>query len=451
MINLHCREAESSCNLQSAICKLIINATIVTVNPGMEVITKGSILIENGVITAVTAGELTKEGAEVVDAGGMIVMPGLINTHTHLPMTLLRGYADDLPLHTWLNDYIFPAEARILTPENVRIGTRLALLEMIKTGTSCFNDMYFFDHEIAEEAQYAGLRGVVGESLIDFPTASYATVAEGVKLIEALMERWQDNGLIYPVVCAHSPYTCSAETLRIAKQLADKYETPLHIHLSETQKEVEDVTKKTGYSPVSYLKKLGLLDKNLLAAHAVWFSGEEAESFAAAGASVAHCPKSNLKLGSGIADIAAYLRMGINVGIGTDGTASNNVLDMVEELRFASLLPKGHHLDAALVTAEQTIRMATINGARALGLEQLTGSIEVGKKADLIFIDSNRYNINPVYNIYAALVYAMNSRDICHLMVNGKWLMRNRVVLTLSEAEVLEEMAVAAEKIKKLS
>lgn len=419
---------------------VIFNACIITMNKNMEVIENGSILIERNCIKEIRSSKIEIPDAEYFDAEGMIVMPGFVNTHTHVPMTMLRGYADDLPLHTWLNEHIFPAEARMVTPGNVAIATRLAFIEMIKSGTTCFNDMYFFEDTIATEAKKAGIRGVVGESLIDFPTPSFKSVDEGARRCEDLIQQWQGDVIIHPGMCAHSPYTCSKETLQRAKGIADKYNTRLHIHVSETRKEVEDVTARTGMPPAEYLHSIGLLDKNVIAAHAVWLNPKETELFARTGTSIAHCPKSNLKLASGIADTDSYLKAGITVSIGTDGTASNNTLDMVEETRFAALLPKGTRYNPEAVNARTALRMATINGAKALGLDHLVGSLEPGKRADLIVIHADASNMIPVYDEYSAIVYAANSKNIRSSMVDGKWIMRNREILNIDKNATMDAM-----------
>lgn len=420
--------------------KIIYNARIITMNQQLEVLPHGSVMIENGKIEAISAETIHDTNSEMTDARGMFVMPGFINTHTHLPMTMLRGYADDLPLHEWLTDHIFPAEARMVTVENVRMATRLALIEMIKSGTTCFNDMYFFEDVIAEEAEKAGVRGVVGESLIDFPTASFKTVDEGLALCEKLILKWQGNPIIHPAVCVHAPYTCSRETLQKTKQLADKYHTRLQIHVAETRKEVEDITARTGMPPAEYLHSIGLLDHNVIAAHCVWLNPHEVELMASTGTSMAHCPKSNLKLASGIADIDAYLKAGMTVSIGTDGTASNNTLDMVEEMRFAALLPKGTNYDPEAVSARTALQMATINGAKALGLDSITGSLEPGKCADLILVNSDASNMTPVYDEYSAIVYAMHSKNVRSSMVNGEWIMKDRQLLHIDKEATIAGM-----------
>ena len=431
--------------------KIITHARILTLNAGMDIIPDGTLVIENGRIKAITTGEWNAAGeeAEITDVAGMFVLPGWVNTHTHLPMTLFRGYADDLPLHKWLTEHIFPAEARWVTEEHVRLAVRLALVEMIKSGTTCFNDMYFYEQAIAEEAARAGMRGVVGESLIDFPTPDFQTLSQGIALSEALAERWQGHPLIHPAVCAHSPYTCSAETLQTAKRLADRLGVRLQIHLAETRREVDDCLARTGKTPAAYLYSLGLLDKNVVAAHGVWLNAEDIRLVADTGTALAHCPKSNLKLASGIARVSTCLQAGIPVGIGTDGAASNNSLDMVEEMRFAALLAKGAFQEPEALDAATALRMATVGGAKALGLETEIGSLEVGKSADLIVVHAEASNMLPVYNEYAAIVYAMNSKNILSTMVGGEWLMKNRQLLTLDKDAIVEEMKALGARIKK--
>lgn len=418
--------------------KIIQNAHIITMDANLNIIPHGSMLIENGIIKNISSAPLTIPGAETTDAEGMFVMPGFINTHTHVPMTMLRGYADDLTLQVWLTKHIFPAEARLVNPENVRIATRLAFIEMIKSGTTCFNDMYFFEDVIAEEAKKAGIRAVVGESLIDFPTPSFQSVDEGLDRCEALIRQWQGDPIIHPSVCAHAPYTCSRETLQKTKQLADKYGTLFQIHVSETRKEVEDILTKYGMRPAEYLHSIGLLDQNVIAAHCVWLDQHEIELMAYSGTSIGHCPKSNLKLASGIADIDTYTKAGITVGIGTDGTASNNTLDMVEEMRFAALLAKVINYNPEAVNARTALQMATINGAKALGLDKITGSLEIDKSADLIMVHADASNMIPVYDEYSAIVYAMNCKNVRSSMVNGEWIMRNRTLCHLDKEETLE-------------
>lgn len=420
--------------------QIITHAHILTMNANGDILPDGSIVIEDGRIKDILAGAVTDSQAEMTDARGMLLLPGFINTHTHLPMVLFRGYADDLPLQEWLKDYIFPAEARWVTPDNVRLATRLALIEMIKSGTTCFNDMYFFEQVIAEEAARAGIRGVVCESLIDFPTPDFKTLEEGIALSENLISRWQNHPLIRPAIGAHSPYTCSAATLQKAKALADKHGALLQIHLAETRQETETSIARTGKTPAAYLHSLGVLGKNVIAAHGVWLTGEDIRLLAESGTAIAHCPKSNLKLASGIARIAACRAAGIPVGIGTDGAASNNSLDMVEEMRFASLLAKGAYYQPEALDAPTTLRMATLEGAKALGMDHITGSIEKGKSADLILVHADASNMQPLHNPCSAVVYAMNSKNIRSTMVAGTWLMKDRILQTIDKDSVMEEI-----------
>ena len=405
--------------------KIIRNARIITMNERLDILPNGNILIENGKISAITTQSLEDTDAEITDAEGMFLLPGLINTHTHLPMTMLRGFADDLPLHEWLTGHIFPAEARLVTPENV-------------------------EDIIAEEAKNAGIRGVMGESMIDFATASFQTVDEGLARCEALIRKWQGDSIIHPSVCVHAPYTCSQATLQQSKQLADRYGTLLQIHVAETRQEVEDITARTGMPPAEYLHSIGLLDRNVIAAHCVWLNPKEIELLARTGTSIGHCPKSNLKLASGVADIDTYLKAGITVALGTDGTASNNTLDLVEEMRFAALLAKVVHYNPEAVKAQTALRMATINGAKALGLDTITGSIEIGKRADLILIHADASNMLPVYDEYSAIVYAMNSKNVRSSMVNGDWIMRNRIVCHVDKENTLEAIKQLSGQIRKM-
>ena len=428
--------------------EIIYNAHILTMNASLDIIPNGSILIEDGKIKCIAPYKQEDAEANYTDAKGMIVMPGFINSHTHIPMTMLRGYADDLPLQKWLTEYIFPAEAKYVTPENVRVATRLGMLEMIKSGTTCFNDMYFFEDVIGEEVKRAGMRVVLGEAILDFPTPSFKTVDDGLQITNELIQKWESDPTVHVAVAPHSLYTCSKETLKRTKEIADKHGALLHIHLSETRKEVENLIAQTNMKPVNYLNNIGLLDENLVAAHSVWLSDEEVELMAAQKAAISHCPKSNLKLASGIANSQKYVSAGLTVSIGTDGTASNNNLDMVEEARMASLLSKVENFNPEAMNARQTLKCATINGAKALKLDTVTGSLETGKDADLIMINVKNTNMTPVYDEYSAIIYAMNSHNICSSMVHGQWIMKDRNVLNIDEEEVLEQISLMAKEIK---
>lgn len=429
--------------------EIIYNAHIITMDANLTIISNGSILIQEGKIADISIDRIDDPEASYTDAKGMFVMPGLVNTHCHIPMTMLKGYADDLPLQQWLSEYIFPAEAKFVIPENVKIATRIGMLEMIKSGTTCFNDMYFYEDQIAEEAQTAGIRAVIGEAIMDFPTPSFNTVDEGLAMNEYLQEKWNNDPIIHPTFAPHAIYTCSEKTLRRTKACADKYNSLVHIHLSETKKEVDDCLQQTEMTPVKYLRKIGLLDSHTIAAHCVHLSPEDIEIMSNAHTSISHCPKSNLKLSSGIAKCYDYIQAGINVTIATDGSASNNNLDMVEELRLASLLSKAVSNNPEAMNARQILQSATINGAKALGLDKVTGSLEVGKDADLILIDQHNTNMEPVYDEYSAIVYAMNSYNVKSSMVHGRWIMKDRIVLHIDEEDTLNQITSIAEHINK--
>jgi len=401
------------------------NATIITMDAHFTLIKNGFITISGNTISAIGEGKPVHTG-ELIDVKKKIIIPGFINAHTHLAMTIYRGLADDLPLHTWLEEHIWPAEAKNTNDATVRTGARLGLTEMIMTGTTTFSDMYFFTNSCAEETVKMGLRGVMGEGVLDFATNSYKKTGEALKIAEQFVERWKNHPLITPAFVFHSTYACGKETLLAVKELALKHKVRLHTHVSETNEEIAMVKEKSGLNPVELLNNTGLLSSGLTAAHCVWTTENDWELFLNAKTSIAHCPTSNLKLGSGIAPVPQMLKMGINVALGTDGCASNNNLDMVEEMRLAALIHKGNQLDPTLITAKEALKMATINGAIALGLDEKIGSLEVGKLADMLFIDINNTFMEPIYDYYSAIVYSMNSCCIDSVMVNGKLLMENR-------------------------
>lgn len=413
--------------------KTFYNAVIITMNSNLELIEDGYITIENGKIKDIGEGKPNNQH-NLINANGKIIIPGFINAHTHLPMAMYRGIADDLPLHTWLEDHIWPAEAKHTNENNVRKATRLGLAEMIKTGTTTFADMYFFVDAIADETEKAGMRAVMGEAILDFPTNSYKKTTEALSKAENLVIKLQNNELIEPAFIFHSTYTVQKDTLLKINALAKKHKVRLFTHASETQDEVKMVTKEQGKTPIEYLSDLNILETGVTAAHCVWASNSDQDILKQHNASVAHCPSSNLKLGSGIAPIPQMLKKGINVAIGTDGCASNNNLDMVEEMRLTALLHKGNNLDATVVPAQEALKMATINGAKALGLDEKIGSLEIGKQADLLIIDTKQTFMNPIYDYYSAIVYSMNSSCIESVIVNGKALMENRKLVTLDES-----------------
>lgn len=375
------------------------------------------------------------------------VLPSFVNGHTHTPMVYFRGLADDLPLNVWLQEHIWPKEAKFVAPEFIRDATELACLEMIRSGISLFNDMYFYVPVTAEVTKQAGLRAVLGTGILEFPTPEAKTVDECLEKAEDFIRTYKDDPLIVPAVAPHAPYTCSPETYERAFSLAEKYNTVVHTHLGETRWEVEEIRKRYGRTPFEHMDAHGFLRPNLLVAHAVWPTDREIELLAEKGVKVAHCPESNLKLASGIAPVVKMLRRGVMVCLGTDGAASNNNLDIMEEMATAAKLHKAYNEDPTVLDAKTALKMATINGARALGLEDRTGSIEPGKEADIVIIKLKKAHLYPLYNIYSHLVYTAKASDISHLIVKGRILMDEGKVITLDEEEILKKAQRWAEKI----
>ncbi len=367
-----------------------------------------------------------------------LIMPGLINAHTHIAMTLFRGLADDLPLMEWLNDYIFPAE-RKLTAEMVYWGSLLGCAEMILSGTTTFCDMYLFSDQVAQAAKRAGMRAVVGEVLYDFPSPSYGNLENGFRYTEELINRWKDDPLINVAVEPHALFTCSPDLLKRARDLAEKYSTPLIIHLSETETEVKEIKRQYRCTPVKHLHNLDILGHRLIAAHCVILTEEDISLLAKHQVKVVHNPESNLKLASGIAPIPKLLSNGITVALGTDGPSSNNDLDMFLEMGTAAKLHKLTNLDPTIMPAEIVLKMATTDGANALGLKDIS-TLEAGKKADIIVIDLNRPHLIPVYNPYSHLVYAATGADVITTIVNGEILMEDRSLYTLDLDEIIEKI-----------
>ena len=426
---------------------MITGGLVVTMDAKMAVIEDGSVVIKNGEIVAVGPSAAIKESyeaAESVNAAGKIIMPGLVNTHTHAAMTLFRGMADDLPLDTWLQSHIWPAEAKFINAASVRSGANLALAEMILSGTTTFSDMYFFADELAQAAKTAGVRAVVGEAVIDFPSPDSKSPGESFAIIEQLAEKWKNDPLITIAIAPHAPYTCSPETLRSAKKLADKLGLPLSIHVSETQKEVSEVTGKYGLPPFEHLNKLGFFGGTVIAAHAVYATPKELVLMAGNNVGVAHNPVSNMKLASGVAPIPAMLQAGVAVGLGTDGAASNNNLSMFKEMNAAALLQKVSGLDPTALSAVETVKAATIGGAKVLGMEKRIGSLEKGKRADLIVLELNRPHSVPLYNVYSHLVYAANGADVETVVIDGRVVMLKRKLLTLDEESIMQEARLLA-------
>ena len=434
-----------ACAHGEAVDSILSARYVVTMDAQRRVIENGAVAIKGSRIVAVgPRAEINKQHTAKlrIDEPGSILTPGLINAHTHAPMSLLRGIADDLNLQEWLEKYIFPAEAKNVTPDFVRWGTRLACMEMLLSGTTTYADMYYFEEVIAEATKECGMRGVLGQTVIQFPVADAKTPAEALKRTEAFMQKFKGDELITAAVAPHAVYTNSDDTLRAARDLANKYQAPLLIHVSETRKENDDLHAKRGMTPTRLLDLLGVLNGWTLAAHGVFVSPEDMRVLKQRGTGVAHCPSSNMKLASGVAPVIDYLHADVPLGLGTDGPAgSNNDLNIFEEMDLAAKLQKVIKMDPTAVRAEQAFEMATVRGARAVGLDKEIGSIEAGKRADLIFVRANVPHGVPMYNVYSHLVYALKGSDVRHVIINGRVVVRNRTVLTLNAAQVLAKAA----------
>jgi 5-methylthioadenosine/S-adenosylhomocysteine deaminase len=440
-MHLKKRHATSSDNMADIIIK---NGHILTMEPGKEREFKnGVVAIENGVITEV--GEKTNETAEtIIDAHGGIVMPGLVNTHTHAAMTLFRGYADDLPLSLWLEEHIWPAEAK-LTDSDVYNGTLLACLEMIKSGTTCFNDMYFHMDETAKAVQETGIRATLSYGMIELGNKEKADaeLKEGSRFVQ----RWHGkaDGRITAMYGPHAPNTCSQEFLERVREKAREDGVKVHIHVLETEAELKEMKEKYGMCSIHMLNNIGFFDSEVVAAHCVWLSDGDIKILAERGVNISHNPASNMKLASGIAPVTKLLKNGANVCLGTDGCASNNNLDMFEEMKLAALLQKVSTMDPTALPAKEVLKMATVNGAKALGIN--AGRICKGAFADIIIVDKNKAHMRPFYDAASHLVYSANGKDVMTTIVNGKVLMQDYKVLCMDELKVIEQASIAAENL----
>ena len=433
-----------------AVDLFVRGGTVVTMDARGTVIEDGAVAVDKGRILEVgRRAELERRyaGREVIEARGRVVMPGLVNGHTHVPMTLFRGLADDLDLNEWLTKYIFPAEAKNVTEEFVRAGTRLGLAEMIRGGTTTYCDMYYFEDAVADETARAGVRGVLGETVIDFPVADNKTHAEAMAYAEKFVARWKGHELIVPAVAPHAPYTVSEAHLKKIKEFSDRTGAPVVIHVAETRKEVEDVTRDHGARPVQYLARIGFLSDRTVAAHVVHATEEEIGLLRRQGVGVVHNPQSNMKLASGVQPTPQMLKAGVALGLGTDGAASNNDLDMWEEMDTAAKLHKVSTGDPRVVSAREALEMATVGGARALHLEREIGSLERGKRADLIVVDVDAPHQTPRYNVLSHLVYATKAADVRTVVINGRPVMRDRRLLTLDEEAIKRQARAFRERI----
>jgi Cytosine deaminase and related metal-dependent hydrolases len=431
---------------------LIVGGTIVTMDGTRKVIDDGGIAVRDGRIIGIgPRAEIERHfsSRKRISGTGKLITPGLINGHTHIPMVLFRGLADDLDLQEWLTKYIFPAEAKNVTEEFVRVGARLGLAEMIRGGTTTYCDMYYFEDAIAEETSKAGVRGVLGETLIDFPVADNKTNAEGMAYVEKFVSRWKGNDLIVPAIAPHAPYTVSEDHLKAVRAFSDRTGVPIVTHISETKREVDDSVKAKGASPVAYLDRIGFLNERVIAAHVVWPQGTDITILKQRRVGVVHNPQSNMKLAAGVAPVPKMLDAGVLLGLGTDGAASNNDLNMWEEMDTVAKLHKVFSGDPKVISAQQAFELATIRGAQALHLEKEIGSLETGKRADLLIIERDSLNQIPLYNIYSDLVYATKGADVESVIINGRVVMQNRRLLTLNEVTIKRDARVFREKIVK--
>ncbi|MBI4796520.1 MAG: amidohydrolase [Deltaproteobacteria bacterium] len=424
---------------------LIYNALVLTLEPGAAPIINGWVAIQGGKIAAV--GSAASFGPpcpslpparRLLDAQGGLVLPGLVNTHTHAAMVWFRGLADDLPLHQWLHDFIFPAELRWLDGEKVFWGTLLAAAELIRGGVTTVADSYFYEAEARRALGEAGLRAVAAQGVVDFPAPGVPDPRDNLQVAGEFVEsgRHFSPDLMTSTIFCHSPYTCGPETLQQAKALTRKQGLPFFIHLAETRQEVEELQKKTGHTPAAYLDHLGLLDELTVAVHGVWLTPADQDLLARRGVKVSHCPESNLKLAAGVAPIPDLLAREVTVGLGTDGAASNNNLDLFGEMSLAARLHKVWRHDPTTLPAAQTVALATREGARVLGLEEATGTLTPGKAADLVVVDLNQAHLTPLFDPYSHLVYAARAADVRHVMVAGRWLLRDKELLTLDWPEI---------------
>jgi 5-methylthioadenosine/S-adenosylhomocysteine deaminase len=413
---------------------LIMNGLVVTCDAEDTVIKNGWVSVTDSKIDMIGGGgsEDIPEAKEIIDAKECIVMPGLINTHTHLPMSLFRGLADDLPLMEWLNNHIFPAEAAHINPESVFQATLLSCAEMLLSGTTTCCDGYFYEDQVAEAVRTTGIRAVLGQGIIDFPAPGISEPEQNVSHAAAFAEKWLGRiGEITPSLFCHSAYTCSEHTLKKAKAVADEHQLLFQIHAAETREEKQQSITDHGLTPIRYLDQIGIMDENTLIVHGVWMDEEEMDIISSTNAKVAHCPESNMKLGSGIAPVREQIKAEITVGIGTDGCASNNDLDMFSEMDTASKLQKVKYLDPSILDAKKVIKMATIEGAKAIGVDHVAGSLQPGKKADIIIVDVKKPHLTPMYNSFSHVVYSARGSDVRDVIVSGKILVRSRCLLTI--------------------
>ena len=430
---------------------LVHNGTVLTVNADFDILNRGLVCIADGSLKRIedrASDEPLPEARHVIDACGGIIMPGLVNTHTHAAMSLFRGLADDLPLTIWLNDYIFKAEAQWLNPERVFAGTLLSCAEMLLSGTTTFCDGYFFEDTVAAAVQESGMRAILAQGIVDFPAPGVPDPKKNVAEAVRFIERWNGKSpLITPGLFCHSPYTCSEKTLKEARQVADEAGCLFQIHVAETQKEVKEIQQRQGASPVQYLDRIGVLNARTLLVHAIWVNEADIACMARHRVGVSVATESEMKLASGVAPIPEFLKKELAVGIGTDGSASNNNLDMFQEMDTAAKLHKVKRLDPTVLDARQVLALATRSGAKAIGLGERIGSLEKGKKADLIIIDTHKPHMTPLYDPVSHLVYAASGSDVRDVVIDGRLVVQDRALLTFRLEPILDSVADLARKI----
>ena len=430
---------------------IIRGGTVLTIAPGSEPIHDGAVAVRGGEIVAVgPAAEVAAatRAAETLDAGGGLILPGFVNTHTHLAMSLIRGVAEDLPLKEWLEEHIWPTERRLMNAETVALGTRLAAAESLQAGVTCVCDMYFHAERVIEEVTRAGLRAVVPESMIDFPTPSCPTPEVTLERQRELLEKYAHHPLVVPAVAPHSPYTVSATNLVKEAELAEEFGAPLMIHVAETRWEVEKLAAEKGVTPVAYLADLGILSDRTIAAHCVHVSESDLDLLGEFEVGIASNPACNLKLASGLAPVPQMLARGLKVSFGTDGAASNNTLDLLRDAQFAALVYKGTSGDPTTMPARTLVETLTVGGARVLGLADRIGTLEPGKRADVICLAVDRPRAVPVYDPFSHLAYAARAADVCHVVVDGRTVVRDRALLTVDVPALLADVRTATETVR---
>jgi 5-methylthioadenosine/S-adenosylhomocysteine deaminase len=430
---------------------VVHGGTVLTINETFDMLEDGIVCVADGRLERVearTPNEPPPEARQIIDAQGGIILPGLVNTHTHAPMTLFRGLADDLPLMTWLSDYIFKAEGRWLNPETVYVATCLSCVEMFLSGTTTCCDGYFFEDSVAAAMEEAGMRSILGQGIVDFPAPGVSEPDKNVAEAGRFIHKWQGrSSLISPGLFCHSPYTCSDNTLRQARSVADEAEALFQIHVAETQSEVAQIREKHGLSPIQYLDRLGILNSRTLVVHAIWVNEADIGTMAGKNVGVSVTTESEMKLASGVAPVPRFLERGLAVGLGTDGCASNNNLDMFQEMDLVAKLHKVNDMDPTVLDARQVLMLATKGGADVLGLGDQIGSLAVGKRADLIVVDTHKPHLTPMYDPISHLVYAVSGGDVRHVIIDGRLVVRDRTVLTLQVEDVMDAVQHLARKI----